>query len=347
MKHPVIAVALSGGVDSLVSGHLIKQKYKNIFGLHFITGYEKQKTNVKLLEQQLDFPVTCIDLSNDFEKNVIHYFVNTYLDGKTPNPCMVCNKTIKFGTLLDHARAMGADYLATGHYATIINEFSSPEASQTGAYLKKGEDPLKDQSYFLSLLSKKQLEHIFFPLAQMKKKEVKQYAVSNNIAPLYPSESQDICFIHDNNFSQFILDKIKRTPRPGEIIDPNGTVVGQHTGLHRYTIGQRRGLNCPAKEPYYVKKIHIKTNQLEVCFKKELLQQQFRVKNINWNYSACESISDIMTKIRYSHKGAQSTLCFEGNTGNVVFDTPQNAVTPGQAAVFYKEDRVLGAGIIQ
>ncbi len=347
MKHPVIAVALSGGVDSLVSGHLIKQKYKNVFGLHFITGYEKQKTNVKLLEQQLDFPVTCIDLSKDFEKNVIHYFVNTYLDGKTPNPCMVCNKTIKFGTLLDHASAMGADYIATGHYATIINKFSSPEASQTGAYLKKGEDPLKDQSYFLSLLSKKQLDHIFFPLAQMKKKEVKQYAVSNNIAPLYPSESQDICFIHDNNFSQFILDKIKTAPQPGEIIDANGTVVGQHNGLHRYTIGQRRGLNCPAKEPYYVKKIHIKTNQLEVCFKKELLQQQFRVKNINWNYSVCESISDIMTKIRYSHKGAQSTLYFEGSTGKVVFDTPQNAVTPGQAAVFYKEDRVLGAGIIQ
>ena len=184
------------------------------------------------------------------------------------------------------------------------------------------------------------------PLAEMKKEVVKQFAVSHHIAPLYPSESQDICFIHDNNFSQFILDKIKTTPTPGDIIDHTGKAVGTHRGLHRYTIGQRRGLNCPAAEPYYVKKIHIRTNQLEVCFKKDLQQRECSVKDINWNYDSASMIPEIMTKIRYSHKGAVSDLYLDQDQGKVVFNTPQSAVTPGQGAVFYKENRVLGAGMI-
>jgi len=347
MKEPVIAVALSGGVDSLVSGYLLKQTYKNIFGIHFTTGYEKEPTDLVRLEKQLGFPVTRIDLSKNFEKKIIQYFIQTYLEGKTPNPCIICNKEIKFGDLLEQAQKMGADYLATGHYATIINPISFPGKKISQCYLEKGKDQLKDQSYFLSMLSGEQLEKIIFPLAGMTKKEVKRFARSKHLSPAHPSESQDICFIHDNNFSRFILEKQISSPRNGDIVDMKGKTIGRHKGLHQFTIGQRRGIDCPAKEPYYVKKIDIKNNILTVCFKKDLSQKRFYIDHINWNFSDPGNIYDLMTKIRYSHKGALSTLSFNGSLGEVVFDEPQNAVTPGQTAVFYKGNRVLGAGIIQ
>ena len=347
MKNPVIAVALSGGVDSLVSGYLLKLKYKHVFGIHFTTGYEKEPANLSLLEKQLKFPVTSIDLSETFEKKVVQYFIQTYLEGKTPNPCIICNKKIKFGALLKHAQNMGADFLATGHYATIINPISFPDKNISHCYLEKGTDPLKDQSYFLSLLSEKQLEKIIFPLAGMVKKDVKQFAESKHIRPAHPSESQDICFIHDNNFPRFILEKQGICPQHGDIVDMNKKIVGRHKGLHKFTIGQRRGINCPASEPYYVKHIDIKNNVLKVCFKNDLSGQKFTVAQINWNFSDQKIIPDIITKIRYSHKGAISTLTLKGSLGEVVFNKPQNAITPGQAAVFYKDTRVLGAGIIQ
>jgi tRNA-specific 2-thiouridylase len=347
MINPVIAVALSGGIDSLVSGYVLKQQYKHLFGLNFTTGYEKSKTDVHLLEAQLGFPVSSVDLSSQFESRVIRYFTDTYLEGKTPNPCLICNKTIKFGALLDHARKMGADILATGHYATVINSHTRPGHPEKDAFLCRGDDPKKDQSYFLSLLSANQLKHTLFPLANMTKERVRAFAKEHRITPLYPSESQDICFVHDSNVAGFIMEKTNIPPEHGQIIDATGKVVGRHKGLHRYTIGQRRGLNCPASEPYYVKKINMRTNQLEVCFKRDLMQQAFFVKDIVWNYPRTETIGSITVKIRYSHTGAQADLDFNGTDGRVTFHAPQNAVTPGQAAVFYKENRVLGAGIIQ
>ncbi|MFH2058065.1 MAG: tRNA 2-thiouridine(34) synthase MnmA [Pseudomonadota bacterium] len=347
MKHPVVAIALSGGVDSLVSGYLLKQKYKHIFGIHFITGYEREPTDLVKLEHQLGFDIHTIDLSFQFEKQVVQYIVKTYLLGKTPNPCLICNREIKFGELLNYARAMGADYLATGHYATIVNPVSFPDQNILHNYLEKGKDQIKDQSYFLSLLTEQQLEHIIFPLAGMIKQDVKALAKSVGISPIQPSESQDICFIHDNNLAQFILQKEQIQPEPGPIIDIQGKIVGRHNGLHQFTIGQRRGINCPSTEPYYVQKIDMAANQLVVCFKKDLSTQIMMVDKINWNSSLSGTIDNITTKIRYAHKGALSTLTLDKNFGRVIFNQPQNAVTPGQGAVFYKENRVLGAGIIQ
>ena len=347
MKYPVIAIALSGGVDSLVSGYLLKQKYKHVFGIHFTTGYEKEPADLTCIENQLGFPVTCIDLSKIFEKKIVQYFIQTYLEGKTPNPCIICNKEIKFGELLRIVQNMGADFLATGHYATVVNPISFPNKKISHCYLEKGIDPLKDQSYFLSLLSSDQFEKIIFPLAGMTKHEVKAFARSKHLAPPQPRESQDICFIHDNNFSRFILEKQGMSPKPGDIVDMNKKIVGRHLGLHQFTIGQRRGIDCPASEPYYVKKIDIKNNILEVCFKKDLSENTIELAQINWNFSDQKNICDIMTKIRYGHKGAKSSLSLNGSCGELVFDEPQNAVTPGQVAVFYKDNRVLGAGIIQ
>lgn len=346
MKNSVVAVALSGGVDSLVSGFLLKQRCKHIFGLHFTTGYEKEPVDIISLEKQLGFPVTSVDFSQIFEKKVVHYFTQTYLSGKTPNPCVICNKEIKFGRLLDHALGMGADFLATGHYATIVNPVSFPDKKINRCYLEKGKDPLKDQSYFLSMLPSHRLEKIIFPLAGMTKKEVKRFAASKQIAPTQTAESQDICFIHEN-FPDFISKKQGRLPQQGDIINMDGNIVGRHNGLEQFTIGQRRGINCPASEPYYVKKIDVKNNRLQVCFKKDLSGKHLSIAQINWNYTHQHSFPDIITKIRYAHKGAPSTLTLNDNRGEVVFNEPQNAITPGQTAVFYKNDRVLGAGIIQ
>ena len=349
-KNKVIAVALSGGVDSLVAGYILKNQYKNIFGIHFTTGYEKESIDLSLIEKQLGFPVTTINLSKEFEKKVIQYFIHTYLQGKTPNPCIICNKEIKFGQLLKHVQNMGADYLATGHYATVVNQISLGG----DCYLEKGEDLAKDQSYFLAMLSKAQLEKIIFPLAKMNKKSVKQFAESKSLKPIHKKESQDICFIHDNDFAKFILKKENITSKPGDIKDVDNKVIGHHEGVHKFTIGQRRGINCPAKEPYYVQNIDIKNNILNVCFKKDLFRQNLTVSDIIWNGIKNSELSekkmvfrDIITKIRYSHKGGLSTLSLNKTRGKVIFDEPQNAITPGQAAVFYKGTRVLGAGIIQ
>jgi tRNA-uridine 2-sulfurtransferase len=370
MNEPVVAVALSGGVDSLVSGYLLKKQYKHVFGIHFITGYEKNSIDLNFLETELGFPVTKIDLSEDFEEKVVQYFINTYLQGKTPNPCIICNKLIKFGVLLKHAQNMGADYLATGHYANVVNQISCPKKysdNYSGKYLdpgpnseinhyclKKGEDVLKDQSYFLSMLSSRQLGKIIFPLAQMNKKDVKLFAKAKNIRPIHKKESQDICFIHNRDFAKFIMNKKKMTPQSGDIKDIDNKVVGHHKGLHKFTIGQRRGINCPAKEPYYVQNIDIKDNVLKVCFKNDLLKTKLNLEDIVWNGNKNLQLSDesiiiknIMTKIRYSHKGGLSTLSLNKNCGEVIFEEPQNAITPGQAAVFYRDSKILGAGIIQ
>ncbi len=347
MKNPVIAVALSGGVDSLVTGYLLKQKYKHVFGIHFRTGYEQTPTDLTFLEKQLGFDIHAIDLSKIFEQKVVQYLLRTYLEGKTPNPCLICNREIKFGEQLDQARTMGADYLATGHYATIVNSIGFPDRKIAYPYLEKGKDPLKDQSYFLSLLSQDQLKRIIFPLAGMVKTDVKALAKSVGIKPFQSSESQDICFIHDNDLSNFITKKQDVKPESGDIVDLTGKKVGRHSGLHQFTIGQRRGINCPASEPYYVKKIDVNSNQLTVCFKKDLSFSTMQVNELVWNDSRSGIINDITTKIRYNHKGAKSVLTLDKNSGLVVFDEPQNAVTPGQGAVFYKDNRVMGAGIIQ
>ena len=363
IKNSVIAIALSGGIDSLVAGYLLKQSYKNVFGIHFYTGYEKELPDISMIQDQLGLPISCIDLSSIFEEKVVSQFVQTYLKGKTPNPCIICNKEIKFGALLSHALSLGADFLATGHYAKIVNRISSSpnkldnsDAFSGRSYLKKADDRLKDQSYFLSLLSSSQLERIIFPLAGMTKDEVRAMALSCGISPVHSKESQDICFIHNQSVSEFILEKEQIRPEPGNIIDMEGKIIGQHKGLHRFTIGQRRGINVPAKEPYYVKRLDMENNTLEVCFKNDLATQFFEVERIHWNGELSENtksnmkaieMQDIVTQIRYNHKGALSGLIMKGDSGKVSFHEPQNAVTPGQTAVFYKADRVMGAAFIK
>ena len=352
MKQKIkIAIALSGGIDSFVSGFLLKQKFDNVFGIHFKTGYENKEPDLKKIENQLGFKVFIVDLSKEFDEKIIKYFTTTYIQGKTPNPCIICNKEIKFKALMLAAQKLKADYLATGHYATVINKISFPDKNINRAWLEKGKDSLKDQSYFLSLLSSKQLEKIIFPLSDMNKNQVIEFAKKNNLTALSKKESQDICFVENNDFASFVDKKLLIKHEKGKIIDNKGKPIGYHNGLYKFTIGQRKGINCPSQKPYYVKQIDIKNNILRVCFKNELTNHTLKLDNINWNYEKPKKDIRVMAKIRYQHKEAKAVLSFDSYSdkkkrGVLVFDKPQYAITPGQIAAFYKEERVLGAGII-
>jgi tRNA-uridine 2-sulfurtransferase len=377
MQTPSIGVAVSGGVDSLVSAFLLKQQYKRVFGLHFTTGYEIGKTQMNRLKDQLKMDIITLDLSVPFENEVIQYFVSTYILGKTPNPCMVCNQKIKFGVLLEQAKKLGADYLATGHYATIVNALTQKDPDFPDARLEKAADAKKDQSYFLARLSCEQLSKILCPLAGITKDQVKALAARHLLTPVSAKESQDICFIHDTDFFAFVAKKTGLVPEPGPVVDINGRQVGVHNGVHAFTVGQRRGINCPASEPYYVRKIDPATHTLHVCFKKDLARKEMTVEQLIWHDTRSdaiqpdaarsdagpsdagpsdairpdagqfESVQEVAAKIRYRHTEAPAFLIRRGTFGRVLFRRPQYAVTPGQAAVFYSGRQVLGSAIIQ
>jgi tRNA-uridine 2-sulfurtransferase len=336
-----VAVALSGGIDSLVAAYLLKQQYSDVTGIHFSTGYEDKHFDLSPVEKQLDLKIEHIDLSNLFEDEIVNYFINTYLSGKTPNPCIKCNKIIKFGALLQHAKSLGADFLATGHYAKI-------NKAKDSCVLQKGFDILKEQSYFLPLIAENELKDILFPLGGMTKENVREIAKNANLVPIEKKESQDICFLKNESIAQFIHSKTNLIQAPGNIITPVGKVIGTHNGLCNFTIGQRRGINCPSSEPYYVKSIDVKKNTLTVCYKAELFFTNCRVSSLNWMQKNLEFPLKVQTKIRYNHKQTPATILYNSNSdyAEVIFDENQFAVAPGQTAVFYKQDRIIGSGII-
>jgi tRNA-specific 2-thiouridylase len=349
MMKPCIAVALSGGIDSLISAHLLKEKGVSVFGIHFVTGFENGDTSksmssqdlVSNLKKQLNIPIHIIDCRNEFKTHVVDYFTRTYMSGQTPNPCMICNPFIKFGVLLETALRLGANGLATGHYAKVLKD-------SLGVYrLYRGIDYKKEQSYFLALLNQKQLSHAHFPLANMTKPEVKSLAAEKGLTPVSSEESQDICFVNDNSYSDFLMKYAGFKPTPGIIEDSKGHPLGRHQGLHKYTIGQRRGINCPGPAAYYVLKIDPLQNRLVIGFKDELAASLCQVRQINWIAPDISSAMRVHTRIRYRHVAALSTMSpADDHRATVRFDMPQNAITPGQGAVFYRKDEVLGGGWI-
>lgn len=349
---PLTAIALSGGIDSATAAYLLTRQGRNVIGIHFITGYEtaspgKKQTKAEArrklssIADRIGIDIRIIDCSAPFKKKVVDYFIQTYGAGRTPNPCMVCNASIKFGHILSAASKLGASRLATGHYARLTRD------QYRSIHLLKGVDAQKDQSYFLARLTRSQLSRADFPLGQMTKSEVARLAQENGIIPAVNRESQDICFIRGKSYSAFLAEQDEFDNVPGPIEDIDGKIIGEHNGLYRYTIGQRRGIGLPASEPYYVVRIDPRQNRLVVGFKKALKADRFKVEEINWISDEPHSSINVLTRVRYRHKAAASTLFpVDRKTAVVQFNTQQSAITPGQGAVFYRDDEVLGGGWI-
>ena len=352
------AVAISGGIDSLVSAFLLKQQGADVVGLHFITGFEAAsvegssgegssgRNRAESISGHL-FRLTgietrIIDIRKEFENRVVCYFIDAYQSGKTPNPCVVCNREIKFGLMLDHARALGANRIATGHYARIGKR---PDGNPA---LRKGADAEKDQSYFLAMLSPGQLEAACFMIGDKTKADVRAIASQNRLAPFYETESQDICFIRNTSCQDFLSSRINHPDREGDIVDSAGNVIGRHHGLFRYTIGQRRGINCPAPRPYYVLDIDTMKNRLVVGFGDELYQKRCYISGVNWIGGKPSGPVSVQTRIRYRHRAVGSILVpAEASSAIIVFEKPQAAVTPGQLAVCWQDDTIIAGGWIQ
>jgi len=340
-----VFVAMSGGVDSSVSAHLLKEAGYQVSGIHLRLfpktepASDRAAADLEETCRLLQIPLHYVNLETDFKERVITYFLEEYRLGHTPNPCIRCNQSIKFGLLLEKVRQMGGDFLATGHYARIEN--SSP-----GLRLLKGIDRLKDQSYFLYILNQLDLAQILFPVGGLNKAEVKQLAASLGLPAANHKESQDICFIPGNDSRAFLSRNL--APVPGEIVDIDGKVLGQHPGLAYYTVGQRQGMGVSASERLYVIQLDTLSNRLVIGPQSHLFKRRLTAGKLNWiSGQPPESKILVTLKFRYRSPEVKGVIEVRNNRVEVEFAEPQKAIAPGQSVVFYQEDLVLGGGIIE
>jgi len=335
-----VLVGLSGGVDSSVCALLLKKQGYEVIGATMKLLPENNES-VKEVCNQLAINYIELDYVKEFKKEVIEYFANEYLNCKTPNPCVVCNKKFKFGKFYKYALDQGIKYIATGHYAKI--EYSDKYKRYV---LRKSNNLEKDQSYFLYNIDKSILPYILFPLSDYKNKdEIRQIAKNNNLSVFSKSDSQDICFIKDNDYKKFLVNNNYVKDTLGNII-LNNQVIGNHTGLYKYTIGQRKGLGISYKEPLYVTGFNQEKNELYVG-EKDLYIKKFKV--IDYNLLLVDDITKpllVDVKIRYKSKESKAYINKIDDYIEVTFLEEQRGVTPGQSAVFYVDDIVLGGGII-
>jgi tRNA-uridine 2-sulfurtransferase len=355
---------MSGGVDSSLTAALIKEMGHNVIGVNMrLHGsgadedeqdYSLTKSCCSIVEmedarrvcQQIGVPFYALNYEKEFKATVIDYFVDEYRRGRTPNPCIACNAYIKFRFLLNKAAALGADYLATGHYCR--NEFDEA----TGRYhLRRAVDPSKDQSYVLYMLNQKQLSRIMFPLGAYTKAQTRQMAAERGLVTANKAESQDICFVAGGDYRDFINRKGDGPlATPGPIINRTGEVLGQHQGLPSYTVGQRKGLGAISSRPTYVLKLLPESNTLVVGENADLRLTELQAEQVNWvsdEWPSAPVRADI--KIRYKATeiaGLVEPLDPKARTVRITLDQPQRAITPGQAVVFYQGDEVLGGGSI-
>jgi len=367
-KNIKVVIAISGGVDSSVAAALLKKQGFDVIGI-FMKFWKDPSTSsgqadenrccsteseklARLVAKKLGIPFYVLNIEKEFKKKVVDYFLKEYKNGNIPNPCVVCNKEIKFGFLIKKALSLGADFVATGHYTRLRREFpisklQFPNKSKIPiSKLLKGKDKNKDQSYFLWQLNQKQLSHILFPVGEYTKPEVRKLAKKFKLPTAEIPESQEVCFVQDetNDF----LKKYLKT-KPGEIIDIKGKKMGKHEGLWFYTIGQRRGLKVP-QGPYYVVNKDFKKNILIVSKnQKDLEKKELVADDVNWISGKEPKLPlKIKVKIRYRADFSFATICKIQNTKyKIQFNKPQRAITPGQSAVFYKGNELLGGGIIE
>jgi len=345
-KKSRVLVALSGGVDSSTAAALLTEAKLECAAAFMITNecYHGALASAQNVAKKLGMELHVLDLRAEFE-GILDYFCSEYSRGRTPNPCVVCNRRIKFGRLWEFAREIGAEFLSTGHYARVI----ANNDGDIGLY--EGVDALKDQSYALSMLDRNVLGHVILPMGEHTKEQVRRMASRFALDTEQRGESQEICFIPDNDYAAVLEQRCGDVVRAGEIVDSCGTVLGEHRGVYRYTIGQRRGLGVAMGEPYYVVKIDAQTNTVTLGPKRQIKHRRLYASGANWLIDEPRGQFRARVKIRYNDKGAPATV-WPKNSGAVVdFDEPNLAITPGQLAVFYVEDaagdRVAGGAWIE
>jgi len=338
-----VAIALSGGVDSAVAATALRQQAWNLQGVHLrlVPGGEAE-TWVRILARYLDIPLEVVDLQGEFAREVLDYFVSEYTRGRTPNPCVRCNATIKFGRLWEYLKQAGYTHLATGHYARLQTDAAGSPA------LLRGVDRGKDQSYFLSRLPRALLPHILFPLGDLTKDEVQRLYDDKGLPRREKQrESMELCFIPEGGYQEFLQARLGAAGPAGDFIDTQGRCLGRHRGLECYTVGQRRGLGLPAREPYYVTEIQPETNRVVLGQRAELLSSGLVASRVNWLIAPPTGAFEAVAVIRYRHRGVRALITPRGDAVQVEFATPQSAVAPGQAVAFYDGERVLGGGWIE
>lgn len=364
-----IAVAMSGGVDSSAAAAILKEQGHELVGFTMQLWNQNRGISVdehgeslpsrccslddvydaRRVAEELGFPFYVLNLEREFERDVVQPFVASYLNGETPIPCVACNSRLKFASLDRLALGLGCEKVATGHYARV--EFDQA----SGRYrLLRGRDPQKDQSYFLWELTQDQLSRSMFPLGEMSKPEARDAARRSELAVAEKAESQEICFVPDGDYAGFIdrylaaEDQSARLPGAGEIVSTSGEILGAHTGIHHYTVGQRRGIGISSAQPLYVIGIDSIKNRIVVGNPEELLRDEFRAAGVNWiAFASPTEPVRAEVRVRYRHTAVSATITpLPDNRVQVKFDQPQRAITPGQATVFYRGDEVVGGGWI-